>query len=103
MLYLMMCKNNGNKNLVKVGVTRQLSARRHQYKSHNPYAIMRSSCAGTENQEIKCHSMLLKMGKRVRGTEWFEVSDEVFQNIYKQGMKIFFPNHSPIYFDEEFD
>ena len=101
MLYLMMCKSN-NKNIVKVGVTRQLTQRRAQYKSHNPFAIMRSSCAGTEGQENKCHSLLNQIGKRITGTEWFEVSDEVFQDLYSQGMQKFFPNHSPIYFDEKF-
>ena len=101
MVYLMMDKT-ARGNLVKVGESRDLTSRRRNYKSHNPYAIMRSSCAGTETQERKAHSILANSGKRVRGTEWFEVSDGVFQTLYEKGMAAFFPKQSPIHFHESF-
>lgn len=102
MVYLIMDKTVRG-NLVKVGESRDLTSRRRNYKSHNPYAIMRSSCAGTESQERKAHSILVKFGgKRIKGTEWFEVSDEVFQTLYEKGMGAFFPQQNPIHFHENF-
>lgn len=101
MVYLMMDKNTRG-NLVKIGVSRDLTSRRRSYKTHNPYAIMRSSCAGTESQESKAHSILARNGKRIKGTEWFEVSDEMFERLYKQGMKAIFPKQNPIHFHESF-
>ena len=68
MLYLMMDKRE-NSNLVKVGVTRQITSRRSQYKSHNPFAIMRSSCAETEAKESQCHTDLYMISKNILGTE----------------------------------
>lgn len=100
MLYLMMCESNG-KNLVKVGESRDLISRRKSYKSHNPLAIMRSSCAGTEIAEDYCHKELAKLGTRIKGTEWFVVSDTVFSYLYTVGMKAFFTDRN-IYLDEEF-
>lgn len=101
MLYLMMDQKK-KCNLVKVGESRQLNNRRSNYKSHNPFAIMRSTCAGTENEEYKCHCILYKIGQRVPGTEWFIVSDVVFEMLYQQGMGYFFPEKKNIYFNENF-
>ena len=101
MLYLMMDKKS-DKYLVKIGVTRNLRQRRNNYKSHNPFAIMRSSCAGTEADERRCHLILLKIGKRVTGTEWFEINEKDFDTLYSAGMRYFKPNHNPIYFNEKF-
>ena len=102
MLYLMLDINNGQK-LAKVGVTRQsVNQRRGQYKTHNPLAIMRSSCAGTEGQESRCHSILFSKGRRIKGTEWAVVSDEVFAQLYEKGMGYFYPKHAPIHFHERF-
>ena len=101
MLYLMMDQKK-NYNLVKVGESRQLDNRRSNYKSHNPFAIMRSTCAGTESEERKCHTMLYTLGQRVTGTEWFIVSDEVFTMLYNYGMGYFFPEKKKIYFHEIF-
>ena len=100
MLYLMMTESCG-KNLVKVGESRDITARRRSYKSHNPLAIMRSSCAGTEVAEEYCHKELSKLGERIKGTEWFIVSDTVFSYLYSVGMKAFFTDRK-IYFDEEY-
>ena len=103
MLYLMMDKHD-DFYLVKVGLSRDVSKRRRQYRTHNPLAIMRSECAGTEQREAQCHSKLIEWGaKRVNGTEWFYVSEELFKQIYKEGMGAFFPKHSPIYLTEVFD
>lgn len=99
MLYLMMDQKK-NYNLVKVGESRQLDNRRSNYKSHNPFAIMRSTCAGTEAEERKCHSMLYNLGQRVTGTEWFIVSNETFTMLYNYGMGYFFPEKKKIYFHE---
>ena len=102
MLYLMLDMHNGTK-LAKVGVTRRaLRQRRSQYKTHNPLAIMRSSCAGTEGQEGRCQTVLFSKGTRIRGTEWAIVSDELFSELYEKGMGYFYPNHSPIHFHERF-
>lgn len=101
MLYLMMDQKK-DCNLVKVGESRHLDARRSSYKSHNPFAIMRSTCAGTEPQEKQCHSKMYSLGKRIPGTEWFVVSDEVFAMLYQQGMGYFFPKGRNIYFNEKF-
>lgn len=101
MIYLMMDKNR-EYNLVKVGVTRKLDVRRSNYKSHNPLAIMRSSCAGTEEKEIRCHTKLKEIGQRVKGTEWFIVNNSIFTELYNKGLGYFFPKHSPIYFNESF-
>ena len=99
MLYLMMDQKK-NCNLVKVGESRKVNDRRSNYKSHNPFAIMRSTCAGTEYEEAKCHSMLYRLGQRVSGTEWFIVSDEVFAMLYREGMGYFYPENKKIYFHE---
>ena len=87
--------------LVKVGESRQLNNRRRNYKSHNPFAIMRSSCAGTESQEKDCHLKLYLIGKKVSGTEWFIVNEECFNELYQKGMGYFFTDRN-IYFDEIF-
>ena len=100
MLYLMMDESCG-KLLVKVGETRDLKSRRRSYKSHNPLAIMRSSCAGTEIAEEYCHKELAKLGERVPRTEWFVVSETVFNYLYTMGMKAFFTDRN-IYMEEEF-
>jgi hypothetical protein len=102
MLYLMMNKVN-DKYLVKVGETSNIETRRRAYKSANPYAIMRSTCAGTEDEEKAAHRLLATMGTKVKGTdEWFEVSNEVFEEFYQKGMGKVRPKQSPIKFREEF-
>lgn len=106
MLYLMMNKTDKT-YLVKVGYsdgTRNLSNRRKQYFSYNPTAIMKSSCAGPSCSENTCHAMLAEMGgQRIKGTEWFYVSEALFNDLYKQGMGLFKPNQKPIHFIEEFE
>ena len=103
MLYLMMDKTD-KEYLVKVGYSNgEVSRRRRQYRSHNPRAIMRSSCAGSTSMEAQCHRELSKMGgSRIGGTEWFVVSKEVFDKLYTEGMGHFRPNHRPIHFLEIF-
>ena len=80
MLYLMM-DNLANSHLVKVGYsdgTKTLSKRRKSYYSHNPKAIMRSTCAGSRDMENACHQTLSELGIRISGTEWFEVPEFLF-------------------------
>ena len=101
MLYLMMSNTTDGK-LVKVGTSRDLKKRRQVYKSHNPLAIMRSSCAGTEESEFEAHEILSNIGKRIVGTEWFFVSETIFETLYLQGMGYFFSNKK-IYFDESYE
>lgn len=103
MLYLMMQKADGE-CLVKVGYSQgSTSQRRRAYRSHNPRAIMRSSCAGSTSMERSCHCQLSSEGaERIVGTEWFIVSSELFATLYREGMQHFRPNHSPIHFLEEF-
>lgn len=101
MVYLMMDKH-GSTNLVKVGRASHIPQRRASYRTHNPLAIMRSNCAGTSSAEFKCHEILNQVGKRIPRTEWWIVSDEIFAQLYKEGMGYFFPKHQPIHFCEEF-
>lgn len=105
MLYLMMDKGAGY-NLVKIGYSdglRKLHQRRGAYFSYNPRAIMRSSCAGSRQQELESRAKLVEMeARRIPSTEWFEVSDEVFQLLYEKGMEVFRPTHQPIHFLECF-
>ena len=104
MLYLMMNATN-TKFLVKVGFsngTTNLRNRRSSYYSHNPAAIMRSTCAGSRDMESQCHSQLSKIGIRISGTEWYEVSKIHFDEMYEKGMAYFRPTHRPIHFLEEF-
>lgn len=97
-----MMDKRGDVNLVKVGKASNIPKRRANYRTHNPLAIMRSSCAGTSNAEQRCHEKLNQVGKRVPRTEWWIVSEEIFRKLYKEGMGYFFPNHQPIHFNEEF-
>ena len=95
MLYLMLDESRGTK-FAKVGLTRKaLNVRRSQYRSHNPTAIMRSACAGTEAQESHCHSKLRSGGKGM-GNEWVAVPDDVFNELVEKGMSYFYPNKSPV-------
>jgi hypothetical protein len=105
MLYLMMDKTD-KEYLVKVGFSdrqNNLNNRRKAYYSYNPRAIMRSSCAGNTAMEQECRIDLIKWGgTRIKGTEWFIISEELFWELYKKGMKAFRPKHEPIHFLEEF-
>ena len=102
MLYLMLQKGD-NEYLAKVGYTADTHKRRSVYHSHNPRAIMRSSCSGQVKQESACHSHLHLAGvERVGGTEWYIVSKEVFDQLYEKGMGFFRPDHKPIHFLEDF-
>lgn len=101
MLYLMMEKSN-DKFFVKVGESRSPKTRRKTYKTHNPTAIMRSTCAGTASAEKASRVVLDKLGKRLEGSEWYEVNEAVFNKFYLEGLKVVRPNQSPIKFIEEF-
>ena len=97
MLYLMMNKVGLSDRPAK------LRQRRSSYRSHNPRAIMRSSCAGNTAEERSCHySLSAAGGSRILGTEWFAVSQELFNELYNKGMGYFKPNHQPIHFLEKF-
>lgn len=101
MLYLMLMQTDTT-YYAKVGYSHRGTAnRRRQYKTHNPAAIMRSSCAGAE--ETKCREKLKDMGgTRVQGSEWFIVPHAVYQDLYDKGMAVFKPNQKPIHFIEQF-
>lgn len=102
MLYLMLDKSE-TKYFAKVGLARKPTVRRRQYLTHNPCAIMRSTCAGMANEEFNCRTALSKMSiGRVRSTEWYEVDKEVFEKLYNQGMGVLRPKQKPIHFLEEF-
>ncbi len=103
MLYLMMNKTD-TEYLVKVGYSKGgVTQRRAQYYGYNPRAIMRSACAGSRSMETGCRADLVKWGGvRIKGTEWFIVSAELFEKLYQKGMSAFRPKHDPIHFLEEF-
>ena len=103
-----MLDQNKTKNFAKVGFTTarsrvNQSTRWGHYQTHNPSAIVRSTCAGMRPQENQCHKILYGLGQKVKGSEWVEVSDELFQELYQKGMGYFYPNHSPIHFIQEFE
>lgn len=101
MLYLMLMQSDKN-YYAKVGYSKGgVANRRRAYKTHNPAAIMRSSCAGAE--ESLCRKKLKDMGGiRVKGSEWFIVSCAVYQKLYDEGMAVFKPKQKPIHFNEQF-
>ena len=103
MLYLMMQKTD-SLYLVKVGYSKGGTCqRRKTYYTYNPTAIMRSSCAGSTSMEHSCHCQLEEESIcRVKGTEWFIVSQELFNTLYQEGMKHFRAEHNPIHFLENF-
>ena len=101
MLYLMLDRRD-NICVAKVGLSRDVQNRRRQYRTHNPFAIMRSECAGTENQEKYCHEVLSKWGKSIDGTEWYVVDEAIFNYLYEKGMGAFYPKGRNIYILEEY-
>lgn len=86
MLYLMMDESNCT---VKVGYSSAPKERRKHYKTHNPSAIMRSVCAGDRTDEAKCKRHLAKIGNRIKGTEYFTITEENFLQLYAQGFNFF--------------
>jgi hypothetical protein len=102
MLYLLHQKNE---NKVKVGYSSQrgrngILARMKQYKTHNPSFICRSYCRGSRADEKHCHNILYELGTKEKGSEWVEVSKELYDELYTKGMGYFY-NKIPISFLEE--
>ena len=64
MLYLMMDKASDG-YFVKVGKAKRPKERRKAYATHNPTAIMRSTCAGMDTEERHCHKILEQLGIKV--------------------------------------
>ena len=101
MLYLMLDESRGKK-FAKVGYSKGgVKNRRNHYKTHNPTAIMRSSCAGSTTQEKKCQTVLFSIGVRLKGSEWAEIPESLFNILNEKGMGYFFPKQNPIHFIEE--
>lgn len=100
MLYLMMENSNG-KYYVKVGEASRPKERRKAYKTHNPTAIMRSTCAGKKAEEKAARLILDKLGTRVQGSEWYEVNEKIYNEFYNKGLAIVRPKQNPIHFIEE--
>ena len=102
MLYLMLDKSETKYN-AKVGLARKPSVSRREYLTYNPCAIMRSTCAGTANEELSCWTTLSKISiGRVDFTQWFEVDEKTFNLLYEKGMGLLRPNQKPIHFLETF-
>ena len=102
MLYLMLDKRN-NQFFAKVGLAKRPKERRRAYSTHNPCAIMRSTCAGTGAEELRCREVLGRYSlRRLGSTEWFEVDEKTFNLLYKKGMGLLRPNQKPIHFLETF-
>ena len=105
MLYLNQDKSE-NKYYVKVGYTSQrgergILARMSQYKTHNATVICRSYCRGTRADEKHCHNILYDLGTKQKGSEWVEVSPQLFQQLYDKGMGYFY-DRIPIHFLENY-
>ena len=105
MLYLAQDKSE-NKYFVKVGYTSQrgergILSRMAQYKTHSATVICRSYSRGTRADEKHCHDILYKIGTKQKGSEWVEVSPQLFQQLYNKGMGYFY-NNIPIHFLETY-
>lgn len=101
MLYLMLDKREGH-FYAKVGLAKRPKERRRTYATHNPCAIMRSTCAGTGNEEMLCQIRLSQMSiSRIGATEWFEVDKQTFDILYQSGMGALRPKQQPIHFIEK--
>lgn len=101
MLYLMLDKRE-KQYYAKVGLAKRPKERRRAYATHNPCAIMRSTCAGTGNEETICQSKLSQMSiARIGSTEWYEVDKQTFEYLYTYGMGALRPKQQPIHFIEE--
>lgn len=101
MLYLMMDKASDG-YFVKVGQAKRPKERRKAYTTHNPTAIMRSTCAGTDTEERHCHKILEQLGTKVGKGEWYRVPLPIFNKLYLNGMNYFYPKkkaHDKEYFD----
>lgn len=105
MLYLML-DDKGDRYLAKVGYSDRsnISNRRQTYYSHNPLAIMRSKCAGGRDEEITARQKLEKAAlARIKGTEWFVITEQLYDELYDKGMQYFYPNtmSKKVYFPED--
>lgn len=101
MLYLMLDKRE-NHYYAKVGLAKKPRERRRAYATHNPCAIMRSTCAGTGNEEVICQNNLSRMSIcRIKSTEWYEIDKQTFEYLYTYGMGALRPKQQPIHFIEE--
>ena len=79
MLYLMLDKRE-NHYYAKVGLAKKPRERRRAYATHNPCAIMRSTCAGMGNEEVICQNKLSRMSIcRIKSTEWYEIDKQTFE------------------------
>ena len=102
MLYLMLDKR-GTDYYAKVGLAQSPKTRRRNYSTHNPCAIMRSTCAGVGKDEVRCRQNLALMSiTRIGSTEWFKVDEPTFNLLYEKGMGALKPKQRPIHFLEEF-
>lgn len=77
---------------LKVGRGINLKTRIAQYKTYSPttWHIDTFSTTNSVETEKKCHQILSMLGKKVNGTEWFEVSRKHYLEICKQGFQWFF-------------
>lgn len=90
MVYIVVDKKADNVYLAKPGVTRHLGERKSGYHTHNPLAKMVCACAGTESAEKYCFSYLQNLGaRRITGTEWFYITEEMYNAILQLGMEFF--------------
>ena len=90
-----MLDDKGDRYLAKVGYSDRsnISNRRQAYYSYNPFAIMRSKCAGGRDEETTARQKLEKAAlARVKGTEWFIVTEKLYDELYEKGMRYFYPN-----------
>ena len=88
MILIMLYMNFDSNNFVKIGYAKDPQKRYKAYKTHNPTMEMRWTCAGNVQKEKKAQKDLVKLnGVRKIGTEWFQVSDEVYTELYTNGFK----------------
>lgn len=72
----------------KIGLTRDISSRQASYRTHSPCATFLCACAGTGKAELEGRDFLSKNGQRVKGSEWFIVSEQFYNECKAKGLSI---------------
>lgn len=87
MVYMVLDESKTN-YFCKVGLSRQIDARKSSYKSHSPSVKFLCACAGTEREEAFAHHFLALNGKRMPGREWFIVSEDFYNQCNEKGLAV---------------
>ena len=104
MLYMVLDEKK-DKYYVKVGVSRNITKRESQYRSHSPSIVFLCSCAGTEREEMNAHSFLAAHSLKGGPTnEWYLVTKTFYDECIEKGLRII-PNctNKRIYWHQRYE